>query len=82
MKNNEPAEDALVLTTMHASKGREWHGVVIVRAEETIAPDSDSPESEERRLFYVALTRARDSLVISTAKKNPTSRFVVEAGLA
>ena len=81
-KNNEPAEDALVLTTMHASKGREWHGVVIVRAEETIAPDSDSPESEERRLFYVALTRARDSLVISTAKKNPTSRFVVEAGLA
>lgn len=81
-KNNEPAPDALVLTTMHAAKGREWHSVVIVRAEETIAPDSDSPESEERRLFYVAVTRARDFLAISTAKKNPTSRFVIEAGLA
>ncbi|WP_316157508.1 ATP-dependent helicase [Cupriavidus sp. BIC8F] len=80
-KNNEPADDALVLTTMHASKGREWSAVVVIRAEETIVPDEASPESEERRLFYVALTRARDWLQISTAKKNPTSRFVVEAGL-
>lgn len=81
-KNNEPAADALILTTMHASKGREWNSVVIVRAEETIVPDCDSPESEERRLFYVAVTRARDALLISTSKKNPTSRFVVESGLA
>nr|WP_315591800.1 ATP-dependent helicase [uncultured Cupriavidus sp.] len=81
-KNNEPASDALVLTTMHAAKGREWHSVAIVRAEETVVPDSDSPESEERRLFYVAVTRARDFLSISTSKKNPTSRFIVEAGLA
>lgn len=66
---------------MHASKGREWSAVVVIRAEETIVPDEASPESEERRLFYVALTRARDWLQISTAKKNPTSRFVVEAGL-
>lgn len=81
-RNNEPAPDALVLTTMHAAKGREWHDVVIVRAEETIVPDTDSPENEERRLFYVAVTRARDTLRISTSKKNPTSRFVVEASLA
>ncbi|SDD56846.1 Superfamily I DNA or RNA helicase [Cupriavidus sp. YR651] len=81
-KNNEPADDALVLTTMHASKGREWSAVAVIRAEETIVPDEASPESEERRLFYVALTRARDWLQVSTAKKNPTSRFVVEAGLA
>lgn len=81
-RNNEPAADALVLTTMHASKGREWDSVAIVRAEETIVPDSESPESEERRLFYVAVTRARDCLFISTAKKNPTSRFVLEAGLS
>lgn len=80
-KNNEQAPDAIVLTTMHAAKGREWHSVAIVRAEESVCPDSDSPESEERRLFYVAVTRARDSLLISTAKKNPTSRFVIEAGL-
>ncbi|MFS8931413.1 ATP-dependent helicase [Cupriavidus taiwanensis] len=80
-KNNEPADDALVLTTMHASKGREWTAVVVIRAEETVIPDEASLESEERRLFYVAVTRARDWLRISTAKKNPTSRFVIEAGL-
>ncbi|WP_163335270.1 3'-5' exonuclease, partial [Enterobacter hormaechei] len=41
-----------------------------------------STESEERRLFYVAMTRARDRLEMSTAKKNPTSRFVLEAGVS
>lgn len=81
-KNNEPADDALVLTTMHASKGREWSAVAVIRAEESVVPDEASPETEERRLFYVALTRARDWLQISTSKKNPTSRFVVEAGLS
>ncbi|MBY4898631.1 ATP-dependent helicase [Cupriavidus sp. AU9028] len=81
-RNNEPADDALVLTTMHASKGREWSAVVVIRAEETIVPDEASTESEERRLFYVAMTRARDALWISTAKKNPTSRFVLEMGIS
>ncbi|MCY1345796.1 DNA helicase II [compost metagenome] len=78
--NNEPAPDALVLTTMHSSKGLEWDRVWIIRAEETVVPDEKSTESEERRLFYVAVTRARDDLRLSTAKKNPTSRFVLEAG--
>lgn len=78
--NNEPAPDALVLTTMHSSKGLEWDRVWIIRAEEAVVPDEKSTESEERRLFYVAVTRARDDLRLSTAKKNPTSRFVLEAG--
>lgn len=81
-QNNEPAPDALILTTMHSSKGLEWDQVWIVRAEETVVPDNKSTESEERRLFYVAMTRARDVLSVSTAQKNPTSRFVLEAGLA
>jgi len=80
-KNNEPSPDALVLTTMHSSKGLEWDGVWIIRSEETVVPDEKSTESEERRLFYVAMTRARNKLYMSTAKKNPTSRFVLEAGL-
>jgi len=80
-QNNEPGPDALVLTTMHSSKGLEWDSVWIVRAEETVVPDEKSTESEERRLFYVAMTRARDRLSISTTKKNPTSRFVLEANL-
>ncbi|QGZ67025.1 ATP-dependent helicase [Paraburkholderia acidisoli] len=77
--NNEPAEDALVLTTMHSSKGLEWDHVWITRAEENVVPDLKSPESEERRLFYVAMTRARETLVISSIRKNPASRFICEA---
>ncbi|WP_341868091.1 3'-5' exonuclease [Cupriavidus lacunae] len=56
-------------------------GCCVIRAEQIIVPDEASPESEERRLFYVALTRARDWLEIATAKKIPTSWCVVEAGL-
>ncbi|MGF6652889.1 superfamily I DNA/RNA helicase [Paraburkholderia youngii] len=77
--NNKPADGALVLTTMHSSKGLEWDHVWITRAEEGVVPDEKSTESEERRLFYVAMTRARDSLVIATIKKNPVSRFVIES---
>jgi superfamily I DNA/RNA helicase len=80
--NNKPTEDALVLTTMHSSKGLEWDHVWIARAEEGVVPDDKSPESEERRLFYVAMTRARDSLVIATIKKNAVSRFVIESGVS
>jgi superfamily I DNA/RNA helicase len=77
--NNKPADGALVLTTMHSSKGLEWDHVWITRAEEGVVPDEKSAESEERRLFYVAMTRARDGLVLATIKKNPVSRFVIES---
>ncbi|WP_061958724.1 ATP-dependent helicase [Cupriavidus pauculus] len=80
-KNNEAAPDALVLTTFHSSKGLEWDHTALIRLEETVIPDDGSSEAEERRLFYVAVTRARRGMTLSTARKNPTSRFVVEAGL-
>ncbi|MFS8980588.1 ATP-dependent helicase [Cupriavidus necator] len=79
--NNEPAPDALILTTMHSSKGLEWDRVWIIRAEETVVPDEKSTEAEERRLFYVAVTRARQDLRVSMTKKNPTSGFILEAEL-
>ncbi|MGN8554541.1 UNVERIFIED_CONTAM: ATP-binding domain-containing protein, partial [Microbacterium sp. SLM126] len=81
-RNNEPAADAVVLTTFHSSKGLEWDHTALIRLEETVIPDEGSPEAEERRLFYVGLTRARQTMLLSTAKKHPTSRFVVESGLA
>lgn len=79
--NNAPTPGALILTTMHSSKGLEWDNVWICRAEEGVVPDEKSPESEERRLFYVAMTRARDALTISTTRKNVASRFLLEAGV-
>jgi superfamily I DNA/RNA helicase len=81
-KNNEPSPDAVILTTMHGSKGLEWDWVWVIRAEETVCPSSESPEAEERRLMYVAMTRAREWLMVSRTASNPTSRFVQEAGLA
>jgi superfamily I DNA/RNA helicase len=77
--NNQPTPGALILTTMHSSKGLEWDHVWIARSEETVVPDAKSTEPEERRLFYVAMTRARESLTISGTAKNFASRFVTEA---
>ncbi|MDQ7980306.1 ATP-dependent helicase [Paraburkholderia sp. SARCC-3016] len=77
--NNKPVPGALILTTMHSSKGLEWDHVWIARAEEGVVPDDKSPESEERRLFYVAMTRARESLVMTSIRKHAVSRFVVES---
>jgi superfamily I DNA/RNA helicase len=77
--NNQPTPGALILTTMHSSKGLEWDHVWIARTEENVVPDAKSTEPEERRLFYVAMTRARQSLMISGTAKNFASRFATEA---
>jgi len=78
--------------TIHSSKGLEFPAVFIVGCEENIFPLSrsvlDSKQlEEERRLMYVAITRAKDHLFIShTASRrqrgntnyNPPSRFIQE----
>jgi superfamily I DNA/RNA helicase len=56
--------ERVTLLTFHAAKGLEFPVVFIAGAEEGIVPMADDPD-EERRLFYVALTRARDVLIIS-----------------
>jgi DNA helicase-2/ATP-dependent DNA helicase PcrA len=60
-------EDYLVLSTIHSAKGGEWDAVHVIHAADGVIPsdmstgDPDRVE-EERRLFYVALTRARNAL--------------------
>ncbi|MCA1956604.1 UvrD-helicase domain-containing protein [Zymomonas sp.] len=66
--------DRVSLMTMHASKGLEFPVVFVTGLEEenfNLHHQSDNPaeEAEEKRLFYVALTRARDYLFLSHAKK-------------
>ncbi len=64
---NKP--DAVRLSTVHQAKGLEWPVVIILWACEGMFPSSksieaDGDDSEERRLFYVAVTRAKDDLIV------------------
>ena len=67
------SENAVALTTFHAAKGLEWHVVFLGGLEQGLLPIgwAESPEAlaEERRLLYVAVTRARDELHASWARK-------------
>lgn len=72
------------LMTIHASKGLEFPVVFIAGAEEGLIPHARSVEEndgnveEERRLFYVAITRARDKLLISACRKRRHMQMTVE----
>ena len=72
------------LMTIHASKGLEFPVVFIAGAEEGLIPHARSVEEnngdveEERRLFYVAITRARDKLFISACRKRRHMQMVRE----
>jgi DNA helicase-2/ATP-dependent DNA helicase PcrA len=62
-------EDYLILSTIHSAKGLEWNVVYVIHASDGNIPSDMSTGSpaeieEERRLFYVALTRARNRLFV------------------
>ncbi|WP_139652440.1 ATP-dependent helicase [Raoultibacter phocaeensis] len=83
---------AVTLMTVHSSKGLEFDCVFVAGMEETLFPHSNSANDpsgieEERRLAYVAITRARKKLYLTCAyarqifgqtMANPTSRFISE----
>ena len=72
------------LMTIHASKGLEFPVVFIAGAEEGLIPHQRSVDEnggdveEERRLFYVAITRAREKLLISSCMKRRKMQMIVE----
>ena len=92
MDSFEAQEDRVVLMTMHSAKGLEFDTVFVIGAEENIFPgyraQFDPMEiEEERRLAYVAITRAKRHLYFTCAKqrmlygqtmRNKVSRFVIE----
>jgi DNA helicase-2/ATP-dependent DNA helicase PcrA len=66
---SESEDDALILSTVHSAKGKEWKAVFVIWAVDGWFPASravDDPDEleEERRLMYVALTRAKDELMV------------------
>jgi len=69
--------DHMLLSTIHQSKGMEWPVVILPWLVDTIFPSARSVEDgnldEERRLFYVAVTRAKDRLYLSVPRSKKTS---------
>ncbi|HEY5805938.1 MAG TPA: ATP-dependent helicase [Candidatus Saccharimonadales bacterium] len=77
----DAAADAITLLTIHASKGLEFPYVFLIGAEEGVLPSVRGDDVEEKRLFYVAATRARERLEITHARnrggqKAQESRFL------
>ena len=92
LDNHDPDQDCVVMMTMHSAKGLEFPVVFVVGAEEGIFPgiraigEQDEME-EERRLCYVAMTRAKERLYLTCAgqrmlfgrtSSNRPSRFLDE----
>ncbi|MEZ4708515.1 MAG: UvrD-helicase domain-containing protein [Caldilineaceae bacterium] len=92
----DPRADRVTLMTLHAAKGLEFPVVFMVGCEEGLTPyhrpDEETDIEEERRLFYVGMTRAQQKLVLTQAQRrfffgqqmqNAPSRYVqdIEAAL-
>ena len=67
-ENADPDRPGVRLSTVHQAKGLEWPVVIIIWCDEDMFPSAkaimEDQAPEERRLFYVALTRAKDSLLL------------------
>ncbi len=92
---DDGGDDRVTLMTIHSAKGLEFSNVFVVGLEDGIFPSSRSFDSEddleeERRLAYVAVTRAKKKLYLTSAsqrvlfgqtQRNITSRFIKEIGM-
>ena len=89
MKDNDVSKEGVVeLMTIHQSKGLEAKIIIIVDLNDKIIPGNrdDMDIEEERRIFYVGVTRAKEKLYliapysenVSSYKEYPESRFLLE----
>ena len=71
---DSPSVGAITISTVHSAKGREWPVVFMMGLAEGLFPISyattDAAIEEERRLFYVGITRAREELVLSMGERS------------
>ena len=79
---HEPSREAVTLATVHSTKGLEWRAVFLAGVNQNAFPSpyAKTPDqlSEERRLFYVAVTRAQEVLEISHAQdRGPSDLLTV-----
>lgn len=82
-QDDKPPDGAVTLTTIHSAKGLEWPVVFVIGCNEGTFPNKmsvrDDEVSEERRCFYVAVTRAREAVHLHSLPDEPPSRFMAEA---
>jgi DNA helicase-2/ATP-dependent DNA helicase PcrA len=84
------ADSRVQVMTIHKAKGTEANTIFLIGASDGIIPHTKGDEEEERRLFYVAITRAKDRLIVSMTSGQTfggnvgdmqPSRFAYEAGI-
>jgi DNA helicase II / ATP-dependent DNA helicase PcrA len=88
IEESKEVEEGVILSTIHGVKGMEFKNVFIINSNEETIPHKSSMEDnveEERRLFYVSVTRAINNLYIFSPKTQrgrfrDISRFVIEGG--
>ena len=87
MEKQKQKTEGVCLSTLHSAKGLEYDKVFIIDANEGIIPHHkavlDVDMEEERRLFYVGMTRAREELCLCAVKERyhreqELSRFILE----
>ena len=89
IEKSKVVQDGVILSTIHGVKGMEFKNVFIIDCNEETIPHKSSMEDnleEERRLFYVAITRAIKNLYVFSPKTirgkfSDMSRFILESGL-
>ena len=86
VRRNDPSLDRVTLSTVHQAKGMEWPVVIVPWLTEGMFPSAKAAEEgrtdEERRLFYVAVTRAKDKLYLfvpQVRKMSDGGMFPVDA---
>lgn len=84
-QRKKSVEDGVTVSTIHRSKGLEWDEVIIpscihgnLPSIPQDDPEPDGPHEEERRLFYVALTRAKKKCMMVTIQGLKESEYVTE----
>lgn len=79
VREQDEEVDRVVISTMHASKGREYEAVVLFDYGSDLGKLTREQLEEERRVCYVGMTRARTSLLLTIDSNKPLHQFVREA---
>ena len=78
LNNDSIIKNYISLSTIHGAKGLEWKKVYLIGMNESYFPNQKSDIEEERRLFYVAVTRVKSSLTITFNESDKCSQLLTE----